>query len=87
MPTCFQTYNQLVMQSLAQQMQQKGLDPAPWLQLVNFSESVQYRYQLQRAKQKRHLNKFKVGWDLDWFVYMTFVSCKLNNFSNEDVYQ
>ena len=56
----FQTYSQLVMQSLAQQMMpQKGLDPPPWLGKVNFNENMQYRYQLYRSKPKRLMKKFR----------------------------
>ncbi|XP_052286115.1 period circadian protein homolog 2-like isoform X2 [Dreissena polymorpha] len=48
-------YNEMVLQSLARQMgdpQHKGLHPAPWLQRVNFSDSMQYRYQLQCSKKQ-----------------------------------
>lgn len=42
---------------------QKGLDPAPWLGKVNFSENVQYRYQLYRSKTKRLMKKFREDMD------------------------
>ncbi|XP_053378985.1 uncharacterized protein LOC123526667 isoform X2 [Mercenaria mercenaria] len=51
-------YNQLVMQSLAQQMNPtKGLDPAPWLQNLCFTDGLQNRYHMYRAKHKRQLKK------------------------------
>ncbi|XP_060584611.1 period circadian protein homolog 2-like isoform X3 [Ruditapes philippinarum] len=53
-----QAYNQLVMQSLAQQMNPtKGLDPAPWLQNLCFTDGLQNRYHMYRAKHKRQLKK------------------------------
>ncbi|XP_052760845.1 uncharacterized protein LOC128203458 isoform X2 [Mya arenaria] len=57
-----QTYNQLVLQSLAQQVDgRSGLDPASWLQLVNFTDTIQYRFQLQRPKHRsyRLIKKFQ----------------------------
>lgn len=74
------------MQSLAQQMMpQKGLDPAPWLGKVNFSENVQYRYQLYRSKPKRLMKKFREDIDklkqsemlLDQFEEL-MEDCKIN---------
>lgn len=70
------------MQSLAQQMMpQKGLDPAPWLSKLNFSENVQYRYQLYRSRPKRLMKKFRE--DMDKLVQSDTVLEQLEDFMEE----
>ena len=47
------------MQSLAQQMspQGKGLNPAPWLESVCFTDNLQLKYHMPKTKHKRQLKK------------------------------